>query len=267
MDEEQKRKISEGNKGQKRSEETKAKMREAWKNRPPMSEETRQKIAQSNKGKGHPHTEEEKRKISEAQKGKPRPYASRPRSEETKRKLSEAKKGVKRGPLSEEWRRKISEAGKGHVKSEETRKKTVKTRASRHPTEREIERSRKIGLSNRGRKRSDEEYANWVRAMDIVRQKSGPTGIEIAIARVLDALEIEYEEQKPMGRYIVDFFVPRKNLIIECDGYYWHNKPGAKEKDERKDAWLIEHGYTVLRLPERQIKDGNFDALTQALLE
>lgn len=87
--------------GIKRSEEAKRKMSEAWKTRLPVSDETRHKMSDAQKGK-HP-TEEAIYKRSEALKG-------RHLSEEHKRKISEIRKGV---PLSEETKHKISEALSG----------------------------------------------------------------------------------------------------------------------------------------------------------
>lgn len=76
-----------------------------------LSEETKRKIANSNKGKhnylkGHITSEETKRKISESKMGSHH-------SEETKRKMSKSHKGLLTGKkLSEETKQKMSEAGK-----------------------------------------------------------------------------------------------------------------------------------------------------------
>lgn len=83
------RKAALGNKrnlGRKLTEETKAKMRETL----------AAKKAAGVKRKRKPMSEETKRKISEAQRGKPREYAKNPRSAETKRKISESQKGKPR---------------------------------------------------------------------------------------------------------------------------------------------------------------------------
>lgn len=113
-----------------------------------------------------------------------------------------------------------------------------------------------------------ESLEKWSEAMSKMHRYRGRTSIEIIVASVLDMLNVEYEEQKRINRYIADFYVPSKNLIIECDGDYWHNrKPGAIEKDARKTAHLVSHGYTVLRLPEQQIRSGELDALYNALAD
>lgn len=109
--------------GKQFSEETKRKLREAAKNRPPMSEETRGKISKAGKGlkrsletrkkmsegrKGKKHSEETKRRIGLKKKGQRH-------SEETKRKLSLKSKGKKRPPFSEEWKKNMSLAMKGRI--------------------------------------------------------------------------------------------------------------------------------------------------------
>jgi hypothetical protein len=112
LSEETKRKLSEANRGKILSEETKRKISETSKGRT-HSEEHKRKLSEAKKGNknflGHKHSEEAKRKMSEAKEGKTH-------SEETKRKMSKAKKG-----MSEETKRKMSEAKKSM--SEETKRK------------------------------------------------------------------------------------------------------------------------------------------------
>ena len=79
-----------------------------------LSDETRWKMSEANKGKTH--SAETRRKISESLKGKPL-------SPERRRKISEAHKGRKRKPRSAEHRRKMSEANKGKTHSAEHRRK------------------------------------------------------------------------------------------------------------------------------------------------
>ena len=115
--EETKQKISESEKGKKISEETKRKMSESLKGIK-FSEERNKKISEANKGKKS--SEDKKRKISEANKG-------RKLSEEHKKKISETKKGKEH---SEEHNKKISESMKGKNKgkklSEERKQKMNK---------------------------------------------------------------------------------------------------------------------------------------------
>ena len=38
--------------------------------------------------------------------------------------------------------------------------------------------------------------------------------------------------------------------MIEFDGDYWHSKEGAKEKDEQKQKFIENEGFTMLRIKE-----------------
>lgn len=81
-------------------------------------------------------------------------------------------------------------------------------------------------------------------------------------------LNIEYETQyylKDIKQYC-DVYIPSKNLVIECDGSFWHCDPrlfpkGAiydyqkrkVERDEIKMKYLNDHGYKLLRFWELDI--------------
>lgn len=79
------------------------------------------------------------------------------------------------------------------------------------------------------------------------------TAIEIKVKAMLEQLDIDHMQEKPMGAFVCDFVIKSCRLVIECDGTYWHSIPKVKERDARKDSWLIAHGYRVLRLPESLI--------------
>jgi very-short-patch-repair endonuclease len=79
------------------------------------------------------------------------------------------------------------------------------------------------------------------------------TSIEIKTAKILTSLGVDYESQKRIeGISVVDFFVP-PDLVIECDGNYWHGSRKAKDKDLNKDVLLSFKGYRTLRLTETEI--------------
>lgn len=102
-------------------------------------------------------------------------------------------------------------------------------------------------------------YAEAVAKGMAASKKYSRTNIERIVESVLQALGVEYEPQKHVGRWVVDFFIPSKALCIECDGDYWHSLPSAQERDARKDAYLQQKGYTVLRLLGSQILTGDLD--------
>lgn len=98
------RKISNALSGIKRSDEFKAKISLAQKNKPPVNDEIKQKISQGKLLSKYTHSEETKKKMSEAHKGKT--YIKH--SEETKKKMSiSAKKRLPR-KATDETKRKMS---------------------------------------------------------------------------------------------------------------------------------------------------------------
>jgi very-short-patch-repair endonuclease len=85
------------------------------------------------------------------------------------------------------------------------------------------------------------------------------------VRTILDALGVEYVEQERLIGYWPDFLIPSKNLIIECDGKYWHEMPGRAEHDELRDRKLRGLGYTVVRLSEESINSDAHSAVGAAL--
>jgi hypothetical protein len=51
------------------------------------------------------------------------------------------------------------------------------------------------------------------------------TKIEKIVENLLINNSITYEKQYKMGRFVTDFFIPQSNLVIECQGDYWHANP------------------------------------------
>lgn len=98
-----------------------------------------------------------------------------------------------------------------------------------------------------------------IKAMHAATGTDKPTSIEIAIHQVLDKLEIKYEVHKVIDNLTVDIYIPELNLVVECDGNYWHNLPEQKHADIRRDYWLRSQGFKVIRIWE---KDINADAMS-----
>jgi very-short-patch-repair endonuclease len=60
-------------------------------------------------------------------------------------------------------------------------------------------------------------------------------------------LGISFRRQVVMGnRYIVDFLAPSQKLVVEVDGQAVHQRKLAS--DARRDAWLRQRGYRIVRV-------------------
>ena len=94
------------------SEEDKVKLRIAAKSRPPISEETREKLRLSSLGRRQSQETIVKR-VSKVRGQK--------RTEEQRKRISDALKLIPHPPMKEETKRKISESERGRVISEETK--------------------------------------------------------------------------------------------------------------------------------------------------
>lgn len=57
---------------------------------------------------------------------------------------------------------------------------------------------------------------------------------------------VQFYRQKPLGSYIVDFYCPSGQLIMEVDGVQ-HQKPEDKKYDAQRDGYLKDLDLTVLR--------------------
>ncbi len=63
-------------------------------------------------------------------------------------------------------------------------------------------------------------------------------------------MDLKFKRQKPMGCYIVDFVCVERRLIIEIDG---GQHAEQAEYDQRRDMWLRNEGYTVLRFWNNEV--------------
>ena len=54
---------------------------------------------------------------------------------------------------------------------------------------------------------------------------------------------VQFYRQKPLGRFIVDFYAPKVSLVIEVDGRGHFKMPHAAQ-DQRRDLFLLAWGFT-----------------------
>lgn len=76
-------------------------------------------------------------------------------------------------------------------------------------------------------------------------------------------LGLQFYRQKPILNFIVDFYCPAANLIIECDGSQHLNEKGL-QYDLVRDQALTQLNLTVLRFNNLQILH-ELDAVIQTI--
>ena len=72
--------------------------------------------------------------------------------------------------------------------------------------------------------------------------------------RYLRTAPLRFQRQKPIGRYIVDFYCAKAKLVIEIDGS-GHYEEAQREYDKQRTAYLERMGLSELRYTNLQIAE------------
>lgn len=135
--------------------------------------------------------------------------------------------------------RKAKGRNKGRHHTEESKQKLREARAKQHQVFDEMARKH----MSEAQKRYWESLSKKEREIKIKRfieaplKKTKDTKIELEVERQLKELHLCYEKQKycynkkvKRGFYI-DFYLPDYDIMIECNGNYWHSQKHRKERD------------------------------------
>jgi len=107
--------------------------------------------------------------------------------------------------------------------------------------------------------------ANSARTSRSRRLRRDQTDAERRLWYRLRSRQIEgakFVRQDPIGPYVVDFVCRERRLIIEVDGGQHATDP----RDAKRDAWLRERGYRVMRFWNNDVL-GNTDGVLEAIAE
>ena len=81
------------------------------------------------------------------------------------------------------------------------------------------------------------------------------TWTEAKLWKELRKLDANIRRQAPIGRYIADFAVHARKLVIEVDGEIHERLADVALRDMERQAWLEGQGYRVIRFSARQVSD------------
>lgn len=102
-----------------------------------------------------------------------------------------------------------------------------------------------------------------VRARTLRREATGPErGLWQFLAK--SQLGAKFSRQMPVGPFFADFLCRELSLVVELDGFSHDCDP---ERDERRDAWMAAHGFTVLRFTNDDVRDNVESVVTAIRLE
>jgi len=96
--------------------------------------------------------------------------------------------------------------------------------------------------------------------------RRSPTHIERLLWNRLRFWQIDgfkFRRQQPLGNYIADFVCFERRLIVEIDG---GQHAAKKEYDAKRDSWLHDQGFIVLRFWNSDIVE-NMEGVLQSILD
>lgn len=76
--------------------------------------------------------------------------------------------------------------------------------------------------------------------------------------------DFKFRHQHPAGPYVLDFYCASAKLGIEIDGIA-HEMGDNPARDDKRDQWLRNKGYRVLRIPAAEVKS-NIEGVLQHIL-
>jgi very-short-patch-repair endonuclease len=249
------------------------------------SEETRKRMGEVNIGnmwnKGLIRTEETRQRISLSKKGKP--YPNYKRTPEGNRRIIESPNSAvfKKGdapwnkglPISDEVRKRISATEKaiGHQPSDEARRKAIEVNRSRP---RSLEHRHKLSIALKGHKMSLESRAKMskshkgvplsqshkialTRATFKTCRERRPTKPEYVLGEIIE--KVCPQEYKYTGNGVVvigynnpDFTnVNGQKKVIEMFGDYWHRNQNPQDKIDK----YAQFGFSCLVIWEKEVKN------------
>jgi very-short-patch-repair endonuclease len=84
-----------------------------------------------------------------------------------------------------------------------------------------------------------------IQARELRRSMSLPEGLLWQVLRKRPG-GFKFRRQHPLPPYVLDFYCPAAQLVIEVDGAA-HNMGDRPQHDARRDAWLQVQGLRVIR--------------------
>jgi|SRR5690348_4415414 len=148
-----------------------------------------------------------------------------------RKRQSEAQRGKrgpnakKKGALSLEHKAKLAAKSANRKKSDEEKNKIGESHKKRHAS---MSKEQREAISEKYKKwynslSEEEKYTflkPWINAG--MRQNGSISKKEKELGEYLKSKGLEFESQKMIDQYYVDFFIRSHNLVIEFNGCFWH---------------------------------------------
>lgn len=107
-----------------------------------------------------------------------------------------------------------------------------------------------------GKERADKIRKKYIQNAINTLNKLKKTKIskaELILKKHFEQNNIKHIHQWKYELGVADFYLPQMNIVIECDGIYWHSKPDYIKRDKKQRDFLQNNGYNVLSLSSEKI--------------
>lgn len=83
-----------------------------------------------------------------------------------------------------------------------------------------------------------------------------PSKLQRKLIPIFNQLNIPWIEEYKIKWWYFDYFLPSKNILIEVQGNYWHNKPDVKSRDKRKFNFVnTKTSFSLIEIWENEFKN------------
>ena len=86
--------------------------------------------------------------------------------------------------------------------------------------------------------------------------RANATSEERKVWELLSRYRPKFTRQLPIGPYIADFACRQAKLVVEIDG----GQHSGSKRDEVRDRWLLEQGWTVFRIWNSDVRENPIGA-------
>ncbi|MDI9409870.1 MAG: endonuclease domain-containing protein [Candidatus Pacebacteria bacterium] len=80
----------------------------------------------------------------------------------------------------------------------------------------------------------------------------------------LKHMPVRFRKQHPFGHYILDFYCPKINLVIEVDGSV-HGRDEVMVADKIREEYLLTNGLYILRFTNEEVET-NLQGVSELIL-
>lgn len=92
------------------------------------------------------------------------------------------------------------------------------------------------------------EHRRVVWASQVLKKKHLRSSKEIIVENILNEIGVYFKPSYQISRFIFDFWIPNKNVCVECYGDYWHCNPHIYDKANKYQQENIDRDIKKLEL-------------------